>query len=78
MTRKLFGGKMPCRVCGADNLRKFEADLTANPTNIEGIKDPPVYICQQLLVCLDCGFTELRIPPAELTLLKKNQRAHGA
>jgi hypothetical protein len=69
---------MPCRVCGTDNLRKFGADLTANPMGIEGIKEPPVYICQQLLVCLDCGFAELRIPPAELMLLKKKQQADGS
>jgi hypothetical protein len=71
--KKLSGGKMPCRVCGADNLRKFDADLTANSTNIQGIKDPPVYFCQQLLVCLDCGFAELRVPPTELMSLKKSK-----
>jgi hypothetical protein len=69
---------MPCRVCGTDNLQRFDADLTANPASIQGIKDPPVYFCQQLLVCLDCGFTELRVPPAELMLLKKNRQAHGS
>jgi len=67
------GGEMACRVCGADNLRKFDADLTASSTNIQGIKAPPVYFCQQLLVCLDCGFAELRVPPAELMLLKKSK-----
>lgn len=64
---------MPCRVCGADNLRKFNADLTASSTNIQGIKDSPVYFCQQLLVCLDCGFAELHVPPTDLMLLKGNK-----
>jgi len=64
---------MACKVCGADNLRKFDADLTANSTNIQGIKAPPVYFCQQLLVCLDCGFAELRVPPTELMLLKNSK-----
>jgi hypothetical protein len=73
MKKQLSGGEMACRVCGADNLRKFDADLTANSTNIQGIKAPPVYFCQQLLVCLDCGFAELRVPPTELMLLKKSE-----
>src|SRR5258705_2424591 len=73
MKKNLGGGEMACRVCAADNLRKFDADLTVNSTNIQGITAPPVYFCQQLLVCLDCGFAELRVPPTELMLLKKSK-----
>ena len=78
ITENLPGGKMPCRACGADNLRKFDADLTASIPNIQGIKDPPVYVCQELLVCLDCGFAEIHIPPTELRLLKKSKEAPGS
>jgi hypothetical protein len=78
ITNNRFGGTMPCRVCGADNLRKFDAELTASTTTIQQIKDPPVYVCRELLVCLDCGFAELRIPPTELRLLKKNKQEPGS
>jgi hypothetical protein len=31
----------------------------------------PIYLSQEILVCLDCGFAELLVPPAELQELKR-------
>jgi hypothetical protein len=69
---------MPCRMCGCANLQQFAGELTASRPNIQGIKTPPVYICHELLVCLDCGFAELRVPARELKLLKNSKPALGS
>jgi len=66
---------MPCQKCGSNNLVKLKGELTASYPTIEGIKTAPVYICQDLSVCLDCGLTEIRIPAKELELLKKSKAA---
>src|SRR5207302_11022081 len=41
------------------------------------LKVSSVYVCQSVLVCLDCGFTELSIPTTELLPLKKAKAAAG-
>ena len=62
---------MACRSCGSDNLQKFNGELTANLPTLANVKVAPVYLCQPLTVCLDCGFAELRIATEKLELLKK-------
>ena len=63
--------KMACRVCKSENTQKFEGELTASLPDLKGLQVPPTYICQSVLVCLDCGFAELVIPANELQALKK-------
>jgi hypothetical protein len=69
------GDCMPCKKCGSNSLVRLNGELTASYPTIEGIKTPPVYICQDLCVCLDCGLAEIRIPTKELELLKKSKAA---
>lgn len=66
---------MACRECGSENLQKLAAELTTSFPNIKDLTFPPVYICQELLVCLACGFAELRVPSNELQVLKKNKES---
>jgi hypothetical protein len=70
-----FRDCMPCKKCGSNNLVKLKGELTASYPTIEEIKPPPVYICQDLCICLDCGLAEIRIPTKELELLKKSKAA---
>ena len=37
----------------------------------ENVNRAPVYICQDIAVCLDCGHLELSLPPAKLEQLKQ-------
>jgi len=62
---------MACRVCKSENLQKLEGELSASFPTVEAISVPPVYICEKVLVCLDCGFAELMVPTRELQLLRK-------
>jgi hypothetical protein len=66
---------MQCRVCKSENLRKFEGELTAS---LADLKFPPVYICQSVLLCLNCGFAEMMVPVTDLELLNKRMAALGS
>jgi len=69
---------MPCKACKSEILKEFAAELTASRPDLKAVTVPPVYVCQSVLVCLDCGFTELVIPAKELYSLKKGQAAPGS
>ena len=66
---------MGCKVCKSENTQKFEGELTASLPDLKGLKVPPTYICQSVLVCLDCGFAELVVPTGELRALKEAKAA---
>lgn len=69
---------MACKVCNSENLRKLDGELTISLPNLKALTAPPIYICQSLVVCLDCGFAELVIPTTELQSLKRAQAASGS
>lgn len=69
---------MACKACKSENLQRFDAELTASFSNTRGVKVPPLYVCQPVLVCLDCGFTELKISESELASFKKAKAALGS
>jgi hypothetical protein len=62
---------MQCKACKSGNLQNLEGELTASLPGVDAIKVPPVYVCQDVLICLDCGFAELLIPASQLKLLKR-------
>jgi hypothetical protein len=65
--------RMPCKACKSENLQKFEGELTASLPDPRGVSIPPVYVCQSVLICLDCGFAELIVPTSELHALKRGK-----
>jgi hypothetical protein len=65
----MFGGDMPCKKCASAHQQEFQGELTVAFPGKERLDVPPVYICQKLLVCLDCGYTELVVPATELEKL---------
>jgi hypothetical protein len=66
---------MPCRACKSENLQKLDAELTASLPDPKGLRVPPLYICQSVLVCLECGFAEFVVPASEVQTLKKEKAA---
>ncbi len=69
---------MSCKVCSSHNLEKFSAELSVAFPGVQRLHLSPVYICQKTLVCLDCGYTELVIPAADLANLRKGmERSHS-
>jgi hypothetical protein len=68
---------MACKVCNSANVQNLDGELTISLPSPKDLKVSPVYVCQSVLVCLDCGFTELFIPATELLPLKKAKAAAG-
>jgi hypothetical protein len=66
---------MACKNCGSENLQVLTGELSTSPRYAKGASLPPVYVCQDVVVCLECGFAELIIPTVELQQLRA-QRAN--
>jgi hypothetical protein len=64
------GGIVACRKCGGARQKVFNGELTLSNTDIESVALAPVYVCNQLLVCLECGFAELTISEGDLDNLR--------
>jgi hypothetical protein len=63
--------EMACKKCASENLQTLTAELSASSRHVDEVNHPPIYVCQELLVCLDCGFSELVISAPELEQLRK-------
>lgn len=68
---------MACKGCGSANLRNLKGELSASFPDLKRASLAPIYICQEVTVCLDCGFAELVVPTPELERLKKGSAATG-
>ena len=64
---------MTCKSCASDNLQSLTGELTASFPDLKNLKASPIYVSREILVCLDCGFIELRLLAAELEQLKKSR-----
>jgi hypothetical protein len=69
---------MSCKVCGSVSLQRLTGELSASFPDLKRASLAPIYVCQEVMVCLDCGFAELVIPPPELERLKEGTAAAGA
>ena len=73
--RYLLGVQMSCKFCASDNLVNLTGELTASLPDLNHLSAAPIYACREVLVCLDCGFTELRLLAPELEQLRKSREA---
>jgi hypothetical protein len=62
---------MACKKCASANDRSFKAELTVAFGEIESLNRSPVYMSQDILICLDCGHTELTFPAKALAQLQR-------
>ena len=60
---------MSCRSCQSETQRTFTAEMLIHFPGREGLDKTPVWAFPKLVVCLDCGFTELRLEERELCSL---------
>jgi len=66
---------MSCQVCQSDNQRHLGGEVCIHFHGLKGLDKPPVFVFPELLVCLDCGFTEFVIPETKLEQLVKSDAA---
>ena len=69
---------MACKVCSSENLQKFPVELSVVFPGIQRFRLSPVYVCQEMLVCLSCGFSESVVPATELEQLRTGMNGHHA
>jgi hypothetical protein len=54
---------MKCEYCGSRETKTFQAEMSLPFPGIERINVAPVYLCPQILICLNCGTSRFSIPP---------------
>ncbi len=62
---------MACLACSSENQQNFSGELIVAFPGLPRVNLRPVYACQKMLVCLDCGYTELVVPDPQLEKLRK-------
>jgi hypothetical protein len=60
---------MTCKSCSSGNLRNFP---TETAIHLKVIGRPHVFVFHEILVCLNCGFSELVIEEDELKVLAED------
>ena len=58
---------MSCRVCSSENQSRFGTEIAIHLTGLSTLN---VFLFPNVVVCLDCGFTEFAIPETELRVLR--------
>jgi hypothetical protein len=57
---------MACKVCGSEKQREFPSEVNIHqPHGLAFLDSPCVIAFPELLVCFDCGFTELVLKESE-------------
>jgi hypothetical protein len=69
------GVPMSCKSCGSINQKKFVGEIAIHSPGLKGIDKPIVWVFPELVVCLECGFSEFAVPGAQLRLLAKGDAA---
>ena len=66
---------MSCRLCQSENQRTFPSEINIHFPGRENLAKPTVLAYPKVVVCLDCGFAELKLPETELRLLAEGSGA---
>lgn len=61
--------EMSCRGCQSANQRTFPTEMNIHFPGLKDSDKPTVWAFPELLVCLDCGFAELRLQEKECRVL---------
>jgi hypothetical protein len=69
---------MACKKCGAMSQQDFPGEVSINFPGVQRIHLSPVYVSQSILICLDCGFSELVVPKPVLAQLSQGMAAPGS
>jgi hypothetical protein len=65
---------MSCKSCSSGNLRNFPTEIAVH---LKDIGRPHVFVFHEILVCLNCGFTELVVEEDQLRVLAENPIGNG-
>jgi len=60
-----------CLLCGSANRAEFGGEMLIHFRGLKNLDIPPVWVFPELLICLDCGFSQFAIPKDQLALLTR-------
>jgi hypothetical protein len=63
-----------CKSCGSNNQAKFNAEIGIHVPELKNTDNAIVWVFPELVVCLNCGFTELTVPEDQTRQLEKGGR----
>ena len=69
---------MACKGCRSDKQSVFNGEIAIHFRGLEGLDQPIVWVFQETVVCLHCGFTEFTVPERELQVLSRGSPVEGA
>jgi len=58
-------------MCASDLQLDFSAELSFTFPGLGRVNVPAVYVCDDVLVCMNCGYVEVLIPASKLEQLKQ-------
>jgi hypothetical protein len=67
---------MPCQLCRSSNEAELGAEVVIHFSGLKNLDKPGVWVFSKLLVCLDCGGSQFKIPERELAAIAKNTLAN--
>jgi|tagenome__1003787_1003787.scaffolds.fasta_scaffold17720502_2 hypothetical protein len=62
---------MKCRNCGSEVIRQLPTEANVHFVGANALNTPALLIFPYISVCLECGFTEMKILDAELKEMRK-------
>jgi hypothetical protein len=65
---------MSCKTCHSENQREYSSEINLLSPKIGDLAKPSVWVFPSVLICLDCGSAEFKIPSPELVQLR-NERS---
>ena len=65
---------MYCKSCQSTNQSKFPSEVNIHFPGRNNLTKPCVWAFPEIVVCLDCGFTEFHIEGVELGRLAEGKR----
>ena len=68
---------MSCKKCGSQDQTRFYSEINIHFPEYKS-RPETVWVFPPILICMNCGFTELRIEQAELSQLQSGIEPQGA
>ena len=62
---------MSCKSCGSSNQNKYSAEMNLHFPGYAGLERPTVWVFPEVVICIDCGFSEFSVAKPELRKLAK-------
>ena len=59
-----------CKLCSSENHQSFGGEVALHFQGLDGLNKPIVWIFPEILVCLNCGFSEFVVPDEQKSTLR--------